>query len=837
MKKLISILIAIFLLYNWGYAQQPNVQLTPKLKFDKSGHIKYIKFDGENKTGKWGSPTSSVAFFKEVLNASEQDQFVLKNKREQKNGSYTEHYKQFYQGVEVDGGIFILQFKNGKLNKANGHYIDTDGIDPLPKLTPDDAAKSYAAYLQIPDVSALKFLHDLVIVEIETISGTDTAYNANLCYKIDLLNSPSSKGETGYVDAHSGKILKTQKNWFNSSATGTFATLYSGTKNAGTQYYGGVYNLIDSSRNAIINTWDMDNAYFDTYSTNADEFTDNDNNWTQQEHSANNDQMALDIHWALQEIYDYFDVEHRLQSFNDSNHMIDAFVHVEFEGNDRDNARFQWFPNGDQVFFFGDGQTIFKPIGALDAVAHEFSHAITHNHTGWANLTTVRRAIHEGFSDIWGVVVENEVAPEKDHWKIGEEVIDVTGDDCLRNIQYPESSTSYTQIADCFGDTRYNDGGNDEAYEKSGVLSYWFYLLSEGGTGINDNNDEYTVYELGLDIAAEIVFDGQTTEFASVSSYADARDAMIDAADDIFGANSFHSLQVANAWYAVGVGSNPEQPTISGPSVVCYSASTFTANNPPNGSSIKWVTSSNLSIQTGGTTATPTIRAKYSSSQGEGWVQVNFISNGYETPGPRQNVWVGIPTNDNIEFGVFQQPPPNDQVPILHGAYIGVGSNTDAMSQGVTGYIWDFMSWSPYIAGYQEYMGYDNGSALIYLTTSAPSQQIVRVSAANTCGSDDLMGKAKMFYAVDPFKLLFSPNPATGETTLTIETNSSEKTFDETGQWDLEVYSELQQLKAKQTNLRGQSAKIQTAGWKEGVYLVRVNYNGEILTGKLVVKR
>lgn len=186
MKKLISILIAIFLLYNWGYAQQPDVQLTPKLKFDKSGHVKYIKFVGENKTGKWDRPTSAISFFKEVLNAGEQDQFVLKNKRDQKIGLYTEHYKQFYQGIEVDGGIFILQFKNGKLKKANGHYIDTKGIDPFPKLTPDDAAKSYASYLQIPDVSALKFLHDLVIVEIETISGTDTAYNANLCYKIDL---------------------------------------------------------------------------------------------------------------------------------------------------------------------------------------------------------------------------------------------------------------------------------------------------------------------------------------------------------------------------------------------------------------------------------------------------------------------------------------------------------------------------------------------------------------------------------------------------------------------------------------------------------------------------
>jgi hypothetical protein len=85
--------------------------------------------------------------------------------------------------------------------------------------------------------------------------------------------------------------------------------------------------------------------------------------------------------------------------------------------------------------------------------------------------------------------------------------------------------------------------------------------------------------------------------------------------------------------------------------------------------------------------------------------------------------------------------------------------------------------------------------------------------------------------------LLLSPNPATGETTLTIETVSEEKTFDETAEWDLEVYSETQLLKTKQTSLRGQSAKIQTAGWKEGVYMVRVNYNGEVLTGKLLVKR
>ena len=92
-------------------------------------------------------------------------------------------------------------------------------------------------------------------------------------------------------------------------------------------------------------------------------------------------------------------------------------------------------------------------------------------------------------------------------------------------------------------------------------------------------------------------------------------------------------------------------------------------------------------------------------------------------------------------------------------------------------------------------------------------------------------------YSCGRYYLLFTPNPTSGETTLSIETNSSEKTFDETAQWDLEVYSETQLLKTKQTNLRGQSAKIQTAGWKDGVYLVRVKYNDEILTGRLVVKR
>ena len=54
--------------------------------------------------------------------------------------------------------------------------------------------------------------------------------------------------------------------------------------------------------------------------------------------------------------------------------------------------------------------------------------------------------------------------------------------------------------------------------------------------------------------------------------------------------------------------------------------------------------------------------------------------------------------------------------------------------------------------------------------------------------------------------------------------------------WDLEVYDQSQQLKAKKSKLKGKEYKLNTSGWRDGVYVVRANYKGEVLTGKLVVK-
>lgn len=57
-----------------------------------------------------------------------------------------------------------------------------------------------------------------------------------------------------------------------------------------------------------------------------------------------------------------------------------------------------------------------------------------------------------------------------------------------------------------------------------------------------------------------------------------------------------------------------------------------------------------------------------------------------------------------------------------------------------------------------------------------------------------------------------------------------------------QLLHQTQMLKEKKTKLKGKEYKIQTSGWKEGVYMVRVKYEAknkpeELITGKLVVKK
>lgn len=78
------------------------------------------------------------------------------------------------------------------------------------------------------------------------------------------------------------------------------------------------------------------------------------------------------------------------------------------------------------------------------------------------------------------------------------------------------------------------------------------------------------------------------------------------------------------------------------------------------------------------------------------------------------------------------------------------------------------------------------------------------------------------------------PNPASSEATLEISSTSGQEPDADT-EWQIEVYDAMQSLKIKSEKLKGMQYAFSTAGWREGIYVVRVKFGDEILTGRLVV--
>lgn len=281
------------------------------------------------------------------------------------------------------------------------------------------------------------------------------------------------------------------------------------------------------------------------------------------------------------------------------------------------------------------------------------------------------------------------------------------------------------------------------------------------------------------------------------------------------------------------MGYNP----ISGPTLVCSTGSTFSVSTLPQVDSIIWSTGPYLTVYSGQNTNLPTIKA---TGSGSSWVSARLVTACGSVTLPQKTVWAGKPNNSQIDMIVMFGQYPYNILCANMGQTIAAG-HPNIQQQGIESFYWDFGSWSSYHTGYDLGGPVPNSRPAFYLDYYAPSPQVIKVKAINQCDNDYSMtyAKSKTFYAQNCFGyfLVFSPNPADSETTLSIETTSAAEIVDETAEWELEVYSPSQALKEKKTKLKGSTVKIQTAGWKEGVYVVRVKYKDEVLTDKLVVKK
>ncbi|MGD9977862.1 MAG: M4 family metallopeptidase [Bacteroidales bacterium] len=556
MKKIL-IFIAIVLLHFTLFAQ-----LAVKEKYMGNDSIpRLIVFEENNLK----SAVSSV--FKEHLNLTQDDDLVYKSEFTDDLGETHQIYQQFYKGIKVESGIYKMHTKNGMIKAISGNFVKSDIISTVPTLPEKDALE-----LAIKEIGAKTYIWDQIkdnewaakeqlnnnaklVADPELVIWSNVNNTVfKLAYKFDIYALEPLSRDYVFIDANSGKILWKEPILKNTAATGTLTTRYSGNKTSITDRTTDAnFRLVDVTRGNGIYTRDMNTG---TNFSAAVDFVDNDNTWTAGEwHNVNEDDAALEAHWALQQVYDYFKNVHNRNSFNNSGATVNCYVHYR---SNWDNGG--W--DGSRIIL-GDGDITFDNVCSLDALAHEFGHAVctyTCNLTYWGESG----ALNEGLSDIWAACVENYAAPEKQNWRIGEEITLLTP--FLRAMDDPNLITYRPNGIDppvVYPDTYQGAGWYTGTWDNAGVhinntvLSHWFFLVANGGIGTNDNGDFFRCDKIGITNAAKIVYRMESVYLSSNANFADARIQSVQAAKDIYGENSTATYATAYAWYAVGVGDEP----------------------------------------------------------------------------------------------------------------------------------------------------------------------------------------------------------------------------------------------------------------------------------------
>ena len=189
----------------------------------------------------------------------------------------------------------------------------------------------------------------------------------------------------------------------------------------------------------------------------------------------------------------------------------------------------------------------------------------------------------------------------KDTWLIGEELDKQQA--ALRSMSAPNTQGQPAYYKGTYWYTGTADNGG--VHTNSGVLNYWYYLISVGKTGTNEKSVSFSVGALGLDAAAKILFRTESVYMTAGSTYANARTYSIKAAQDLYGVGSAQEQSVTNAWFAVGIGAAYSGGTSTG----CGVPSSVTASSITNtGATISWAsvsgaTSYNVQYRVSGATA------------------------------------------------------------------------------------------------------------------------------------------------------------------------------------------------------------------------------------------
>jgi Zn-dependent metalloprotease len=370
------------------------------------------------------------------------------------------------------------------------------------------------------------------------------------------------------VDARNGAVVN---QWpALQTVVGTGNSQYNGVVPINTTLSGGTYQMLDASRGAGGKFGAMAITNANHSSPNNPNpgavYTNTANTWGDGQQynggsttNANGQTAAVNALWGLMNTYDANKNVLGWQSLDGNNTATYIAAHV---GSSYDNA---FYDDSCKCMYIGDGNSFYS-LGSIDVIGHEMSHGVT---ASTADLIYAGESggLNESNSDIGGEMVEAYAR----NGGTGT-VIPATGNDWMMGKEISRSGQPlrwmYKPIKDGSSPDAWSTSlKNLDVHYSSGPNNRMFYFLSQGSNA-SATSDYYSPYlvktpaamtGIGNDKAYRIWFKALTTKFTAATNYADARNKVLQAAQELYGATSKEAIAVQRAYAAINVGADIDE--------------------------------------------------------------------------------------------------------------------------------------------------------------------------------------------------------------------------------------------------------------------------------------
>jgi bacillolysin len=467
-------------------------------------------------------------------------------------GRTHERFDQYYRGVRVFGGDIVQQLNRGQIVTLYGNVYDDIDIDSSPEVD------GTAARVAIETATGVEIGRQPELVVLPRDGGAYT-----LAWRVRAMTGNDIREY--FVDADTGSVVFDYSDLKTQSAVGRGTGVLGDSKKISATSTGGQFTTTDRLRPPAINTYDMKSDLTRTtrYLNNliqleaSDLATDSDNTWT--------DVAAVDAHVYSGWTYDYYFKRHLRRGLDNRDIPIVSLVHpvrrsdVFTQFTDFSEFYTNAFYAGDGVMVYGEGlppnvtlggQTWDYVAGALDIVAHELTHGVT-DYSSSLIYMNESGALNEAFSDIMGTSVEFYFQPAgsgnlRADYLIGEDVVKPGG---IRSMENPAAYGDPDHYSRRFTGPEDNGG----VHINSGIANHAFYLAIEGGTNRTSGLSVQGVGGGNREQIERAFYRAFTQMLPANATFSVARSATIQAARDLFGANSNAERAITQAWTAVGV--------------------------------------------------------------------------------------------------------------------------------------------------------------------------------------------------------------------------------------------------------------------------------------------